>query len=149
MSRREKVKRKSGAVERKPYLVFVSHSGEDMWLAQQVAKAVEATGAQAFLDVRDIDHGDNFKQRISEEMPKCRELLALFTPWSRQRPWVRHEIGMADALKLRIVCVFYHVQIADFGAAEGGLGPLDGLNIVDINGFDTYLKALTKRVGKS
>lgn len=142
-----KTKKKASA-SLSPYRVFISHSGEDMWLARQLAKAVEAAGALTFLDVRDIDHGDNFKQRISEELPKCRELLALFTPWSRQRPWVRHEIGMADALKLRIVCVFYHVQIADFGVAEGGLGPLDGLNVVDINAIDTYLKALTKRVGK-
>lgn len=117
-----------------------------MWLARQVSTAVERTGATTFLDVRDIAHGDEFNSRIKEEMPTCRELLAIFTPWSRQRPWVRHEIGMADALKIRIVCVFYHVTIADFTQAEGGLGPLDGLNIVDINSIDTYLKALEKRV---
>jgi len=127
--------------------VFISHAGDDMWLAQQLANAVEASGASTFLDVRDIAHGDNFKTRIAEELPKCSELLALFTPWSRQRAWVRHEIGMADALRLRIVCVFYHVDVADFGAAEGGLGPLDGLNIVDLNRVDTYLKALGRRVG--
>jgi hypothetical protein len=53
---------------------------------------------------------------------------------------------MADALGLRIVCVFYHVTTADFVPLEGGLGPIDGLNIVDINELDTYLKALSKRV---
>ena len=99
-----------------------------------------------FLDVRDIAHGDEFKTRIKTEMPTCKELLALFTPWSRQRPWVRHEIGMADAMKLRIVCVFYHLTVADIVAEEGGLGPIDGLNIVDINKIDTYFTALEKRV---
>ena len=108
--------------------------------------AVEDAGASTFLDVRDIAHGDEFKMRIKEEIPLCRELVGLFTPWSRDRPWMRHEVGIADALKLRIVCVFYHVTIADFAASEGGLGPLDGLNIVDINGIDVYLKALAKRV---
>jgi hypothetical protein len=117
-----------------------------MWLAGQLAASIDASGASVFLDVRDIAQGDEFKTRIREQLPKCRELVALFTPWSRQRSWVRHEIGMADALKLRIVCVFYHVELADFSAAEGGLGPLDGLNIVDLNGIDTYLKALSKRV---
>ena len=53
---------------------------------------------------------------------------------------------MADALKLRIVCVFYHVELADFSAADGGLGPLDGLNIVNLNNIDGYFKALSKRV---
>jgi TIR domain len=117
-----------------------------MWLAGQLAASIEATGASAFLDVRDIAHGDEFKTRIREELPKCQELVALFTPWSRQRSWVRHEIGMADALRLRIVCVFYHVELADFSAADDGLGPLDGLNIVDLNSIDSYLKALSKRV---
>lgn len=117
-----------------------------MWVAQQLSAAVAGVGAETFLDVRDIAHGDNFNARIMEEMPTCHELLALFTPWSRLRPWVRHEIGMAAAWKLRIVCVFYHVTIADFSQAEGGLGPLDGLNMLDINGIDTYLKALKKRV---
>jgi len=134
------------ARRRQPYRVFISHSGDDMWLAQQLAAAVEASGAQAFLDVRDIAHGDDFRKRIGEELPKCAELLALFTPWSRNRWWVRHEIGMADRQGLRIVCVFYHVKVADFPIEEGGLGPLDGLKIVDINGIDTYLSALSKRV---
>jgi hypothetical protein len=96
------------------YRVFVSHAGDDIWVAEQIAKWVEDCGATAFLDRRDIVAGDDFKERIREEIPKCKELLALFTPWSRKRAWVRHEIGMADALKKRIVCVFYKVTIADF-----------------------------------
>lgn len=130
---------------RKSYRVFVSHSGDDLWLAKQVARCIEECGAGTFLDRRDIAAGDNFKQRIHEELPKCQELLALFTPWSRRRAWVRHEIGMADMLKKRIVCVFYKVSIADFDADEDGRGPLDDLNIIDINALDTYVKALSRR----
>lgn len=137
--------RKKTRRPKRPYRVFISHSGDDIWVARQLSAAVEHVGATTFLDVRDIAHGDNFNSRILEEMPTCEELLALFTPWSRQRPWVRHEIGMAAVLRLRIVCVFYHVTIADFTQAEGGLGPIDGLNMVDINAIDTYLEALSKR----
>jgi hypothetical protein len=121
------------------YRVFVSHGGDDIWVAEQIAKCIENCGATAFLDRRDISAGDNFKQRIHAEIPKCNELLALFTPWSRRRAWVRHEIGMADILKKRIVCVFYKVSVADFQGDEDGLGPLDGLNIIDINGLTTYI----------
>jgi len=127
------------------YRVFVSHAGDDSWVAEQIAKRIEECGATAFLDRRDIAAGDNFKQRIHAEIPKCDELLALFTPWSRRRAWVRHEIGMADMLKKRIVCVFYKVTVADFQADEDGIGPLDGLNTIDINGLDTYFKALRRR----
>jgi hypothetical protein len=117
-----------------------------MWVAEQIARRIEDCGASAFLDRRDIVAGDDFKERIREEIPKCAELLALFTPWSRRRAWVRHEIGMADALRKRIVCVFYKVSTADFDPEDDGVGPLQGLNIVQLNELDTYFQALRKRV---
>src|SRR5215471_12611139 len=138
---------KRGRRSKAGYRVFVSHAGDDIWVAEQIAKAIEDCGATAFLDQRDIAAGDHFKQRVREEIAKCDELLALFTPWSRRRAWVRHEIGMADILKKRIVCVFYKVSVADFQADDEGLGPLDGLNIVEINGLSTYFKDLGKRAG--
>jgi hypothetical protein len=127
------------------YRVFVSHAADDIWVAEQIANAIEDCGATAFLDRRDIAAGDNFKQRIHDELPNCNELLALFTPWSRRRAWVRHEIGMADILKKRIVCVFYKVTIADFPADEDGLGPLDAMNIIGINDLGGYFAALRRR----
>jgi TIR domain len=138
-------KAKSGT--KKSYKVFVSHSGDDLWVAEQIAKCIEDCGATAFLDRRDIAAGDNFKDRIRNEIPRCEELVALFTPWSRKRAWVRHEIGMADALRKRIVCVFYKVTIADFDPQEDGVGPLDGLSVIDLNDLSTYFQALRKRVG--
>jgi hypothetical protein len=127
------------------YRVFVSHAGDDIWVAEQIARNIEECGASTFLDRRDIAAGDNFKLRVHEEIAKCDELLALFTPWSRRRAWVRHEIGMADILRKRIVCVFYKVSAADFRADEDGLGPLDGLNIIELNDLGNYLKALRRR----
>jgi hypothetical protein len=131
---------------KRKYRVFVSHAGADLWVAEQIAKTVESCGAETFLDRRDIAAGDNFRRRIRQEMPKCDELLALFTPWSRRRAWVRHEIGMADMLSKRIVCVFYQVTMNDFDDDEDGRGPLEDLNVVDINALHTYLRALSKRV---
>jgi hypothetical protein len=95
------------------------------------------------LDRRDIAAGDDFRRRIRDELPTCTELLALFTPWSRTRTWVQHEIGMAEGLDKRIVCVFYKVGVEDF--KHDGLGLLDDLNIIDINQLDTYLTELEKR----
>ena len=132
----------------KNYHVFVSHSGDDLWIAKQLARCIEDCGATTFLDRRDIDVGDKFKDRIHDEIPRANELVAIFTPWSRKRAWVRHEIGMADMLKKRIVCVFYRVSVADFEGDEDGLGPLDGLNIIDINEMNAYFRGLKRRVGK-
>lgn len=128
------------------YRVFVSHAGDDLWVARQIARCLEEVGVSCFLDRRDIEAGDNFKARIKVEMPKCDELVALFTPWSRNRAWVRHEIGMADQLDKRIVCVFYKVKTKDFAKDADGLGPLDDLNVVDINSLDAYIAAVATRV---
>jgi hypothetical protein len=129
------------------YRVFVSHAGDDIWVARQIARCIEDCGANAFLDRRDIAAGDNFRQRIHDDIEKCKELMALFTPWSLHRAWIRHEIGMAEALRKRIVCVFYHVRGADFRADDDGLGPLEGLSTIEINDLDFYFKDLRSRVG--
>lgn len=130
--------------------VFISHASDDLWVARQMKKEIEALGAKTFLDAAEIKKGDEFKKVIERELPECQELVALLTPWSRTRPWVIHEIGMASMLKaigrpMRIVCVLYRVTKADYDA-EGGLGPLDGLAMVDINHFDAYLRELKERV---
>ena len=135
-----------GRVVANPIVFSFRTPGDDIWVAEQIARGIEECGAEAFLDRRDIAAGDNFRQRIQLEIPQCDELLALFTPWSRRRAWVRHEIGMADMLNKRIVCVFYQVKIADFQADEDGLGPLGDLNILEINGLETYFRALRRRV---
>jgi TIR domain len=137
--------RKANQRRNKPYRVFVSHSGDDIWVAEQIARLLEECGAATFLDRRDIAAGDDFRERIREEIPKCDELLALFTPWSRKRAWVRHEIGMADVLRKRVVCVFYKVAIADFDPQEDGMGPLEHLNVIQLNEFVNYLRALRNR----
>jgi hypothetical protein len=43
--------------------------------------------------------------------------------------------------------VFYKVTIADFQSDEDGLGPLDGLNTIELNNLTAYLNALRRRVG--
>lgn len=74
------------AKRKRKYRVFVSHGGDDSWVAGQIALGIENCGAQAFLDTRDIAAGDNFKARIHEEIPNCDEL-----------PWLcsRHGRGVA------------------------------------------------------
>ena len=137
---------RSPRATRKSYRIFISHSGDDIWVARQIARRLDEIGASTFLDRRDIAAGDNFRQRIRDEIPGCQELLALFTPWSRQRAWVRHEIGMADALGKRIVCVFYKVSKQDFEQDDDGMAALQELNTIDINALDDYFEAVASRV---
>lgn len=60
--------------------MFVSHGKADAWLAGRIARSIQDMGASTFLDETDIAKGDDFKVRIRQEVARCSELVALFTP---------------------------------------------------------------------
>ena len=131
------------------YRVFISHGWTDKWVAEQIAKNLELeAGADCFLDIFDIEKGDDFEERIFGEMPKCKELLALLTPWSVDRNWLWVEIGAARALGLRVVVVLYGLGLSDIEKDKGGKVFLGAKNIVEINDLDVYLKQVSKRANK-
>lgn len=131
------------------YRTFISHGWTDKWVAEQIAHRLKHDCAvESFLDVFDIEKGDDFEQRIFSEMPKCDELIALLTPWSADRNWVWIEIGAARALGLRVVAVLYGLTLSDLDKDKGGKGFLGAKNIVEINDFDAYLQQVSKRAAK-
>ena len=106
------------------YKVFVSHGSKDIWLAGQIAKEVQATGALTFLDEASIPKGcRNYKKRLRDEIAASQELIALFTPWSSMRSWVWIEIGAAWSREVPILAVFYGMQVNDLD--ETGQGQSD------------------------
>jgi hypothetical protein len=69
-----------GRQKKKRYRVFVSHGWTDKWVAEQISARLGAMGVETFLDVFDIEKGDDFEDRIFGDLPKCNELIALLTP---------------------------------------------------------------------
>ena len=69
-----------------PYLVFISHSSADLWVARQIASHVERCGAKSFLDEAQIAVGADFDEEIRSALEQANELLVLLTPWSLGRP---------------------------------------------------------------
>src|SRR5215831_5509027 len=43
-------------------LIFVSHSGQDTWVARQIANGISAAGARPFLDEADVNVGADFEE---------------------------------------------------------------------------------------
>ena len=76
-------------------LVFISHSGPDTWVANQIAREIEARGATPFLDEAQIDAGADFEEDILNFLERAHELVVLLTPWALDRPYVWAEIGAA------------------------------------------------------
>lgn len=84
-------------------LVFVSHSGQDTWVAKQIAREIEACGATAFLDEAQVDAGADFEEDILRFLERAHELVVLLTPWALERPYVWAELGAAWGRRIPIV----------------------------------------------
>lgn len=83
----------------KSYLVFISHSTKDRWIARQMANLIEEKGKKygidIFLDEKDIEGGESIPESIRRNIQECNEFLVLLSRYSTGRPWVLIEIGAA------------------------------------------------------
>ena len=112
-----------------------------------MARGIRESGAETFLDVYDIQTGDDFKARIRDEIMRADELVVLLTPFSRRRTWLMNEVGLAWGLGKRVVPITYGMAVADLDGEEGGgKGVLEASHFRNLNDFDKYLDELRGRV---
>jgi hypothetical protein len=133
------------AARKKTWLVFVSHSGEDTWIARQIAREISERGATPFLDEADVDVGSEFEEDIRDFLDKANELLVLFTPWALDRPYVWIEIGAAWQRRIPIVVILQGLSAKDFQAHPNAPVFLKKRDIIRLNEIDKYLKQLAGR----
>jgi hypothetical protein len=127
------------------YQVFVSHSSTDAWVAKQLSTHLERCGAATFLDVNDIEHGDDFDETIVEAAERSHELLVLLTPWSKDRHYVWMEIGMFRGARKRVVGILHGVKTTEIATDERIPVVLKKIDLVDLNAIDSYLTQLARR----
>lgn len=129
------------------YRVFVSHGWSDRWVAKQMARCIRDVGADPFIDIFDVKKGDRIERKIQTELPDCKELVVLLTPWSARRNWVWTEVGAAWGRGMRTVGVLYGLSIADVEKEYGGMAALTPTNCLGLDEFDTYILELKNRIG--
>ncbi len=135
--------------EKRDWLVFISHSGADTWVARQIAKEVTARGATPFLDEADIEIGADFEEQIQEFLGKADELVVLLTPWALERPYVWAEIGAAWGRGIPIVALLLGMTPGELQEKPGIPVMLKRRNLVSLNDVDHYLVELAERVRKT
>ncbi len=128
------------------HLVFISHSGEDTWVARQIAREAVTSGAKVFLDEADIKIGAEFEQDILDFLEKADELLVLLTPWALDRPYVWMEIGAAWSRRIPIIVILHGMSIQEFQARPNAPVTLKKRDIIKLNELDQYFKQLQDRV---
>lgn len=129
------------------HVVFISHASSDRWVAEQIAKHIEATGATYFLDTRDIETGDVFDDVLRTALLSSSELLVLLTPAALQRPYIWTELGAAWMQGHRIVGVLYGVTTNDLTRAHAPAF-LRNVHLRDINDLDEYFVEMRGRVSR-
>lgn len=127
-------------------LVFISHSGEDTWIAQQIARAVQDCGATAFLDEARIDVGADFEEDILAALDRADELVVVLTPWALGRPYVWAELGVAWGRRLPIVGLLLGVSPRDLQEKPGVPVFLKLRSLLPLNDVNKYLTQLKARV---
>jgi hypothetical protein len=131
------------AATAKSYLVFISHSTEDRWIAKQMANLIEAKGrrhgVKTFLDEKDIEGGQSITEEIKKNLKACDEFVVLLSQDSIKRPWVLIEIGGALLLDKLIVAIIYKLKPNEMPDV------IVQHKAIDLNSFDVYLEQLLKR----
>jgi hypothetical protein len=127
-------------------LVFVSHSGEDTWIAKQIAREISNCGAIPFLDESEIDVGADFEEDILRFLEKADELVVLLTPWALERPYVWAEIGAAWGRRIPIVALLLGLTPADLQSRPSIPVLIKKRDLVSLNDVDKYLSQLKQRI---
>jgi len=133
VTRRKKTKRKS------EYIVFISHSSKDAWIAQIIAEKITEIGATPWLDDKELKAGDALGDKIKQGLNVCREAVVLITPHSVKSQWVLLEIGAVWGQKKRVTPILY-------GVAHGALTPLSDVKTIELNDLNEFLVQLKVRI---
>jgi hypothetical protein len=87
--------------------VFLSYSSQDQLQAIEVSEAIEKAGGSVFLAKKSLKPGDEFDEKIRDNLIAARELWLLVSPNSLKSEWVLTEWGAAWALEKKIVPILY------------------------------------------
>jgi hypothetical protein len=121
------------------YLVFISHSSSDRWIAEVIAEKIDGIGASCWLDEKNLEGGEVIVDRIIGGIDSCDEALVLISPQSIQSQWVAFEIGGVRAQHKRVTPILNNVSPDD-------MAPMKDIKGIDLNKFDRFLTQLEKRV---
>jgi hypothetical protein len=127
-------------------LVFVSHSGQDTWIAKQIAREIEARGATPFLDEAQVDAGADFEEDILNFLERAHELVVLLTPWALERPYVWAEIGAAWGRRIPIVALLLGITASELQSRPGIPVLVKKRDLLQLNEVGVYLDQLSGRV---
>lgn len=83
--------------------VFISYAHADRPDVEESADLLRAGGVTVFIDVRDIDYGERWKDVLQKALDKCERVMVFWSLAAQASEWVEREWRYALALGKRIV----------------------------------------------
>jgi len=124
------------------HTVFISHSGEDTWVAKKLSSECEGLGTTVFLDEAAIAIGASFERELLAALSRADELILLATPWALERPYIWLEIGAAWQRQIPIIVLLLGISVQQFQSKTRLPIALKERNILRLNDVDRYLDQL-------
>ena len=90
--------------------VFISYSHADSDLADEICNELDRLGIPKFRDVKDIDWGEQIREKVKIGIQSCSHLLVIISPASVKSQWVLYEISIAEDRGLIILPFLAHVS---------------------------------------
>ncbi len=87
------------------HTVFISYARADSELVTVAANLLRAGGAKVFMDVRDIDYGDDWKAVLIAKIHEVERVLVFWSKKAAISEWVKREWELALELGKRLVPV--------------------------------------------
>lgn len=127
--------------KRSRYLVFISHSSLDAWIAKVMVEKIEGLGAECWLDEKDLAGGDVIVENIIRAIDACHEAIVLISPNSVKSQWVPFEIGGVRAQHKRVTPILNNVQWQQ-------MAPMRDIRGIELNRFDEFPAQLKRRISQ-
>jgi hypothetical protein len=141
-SSRRKAKKKASNKRRAEYVVFISHSSSDAWIARVMAEKIEALGARCWLDEKDLEGGNVIADEILRGIDACNEGIVLISPNSLPSQWIAFEIGGIRAQHKRVTPILHNVRPDE-------MAPTKDINAIDLNKFEQFVAQLKRRISQA
>ena len=125
------------------YRVFIGYAGEDDKYAQYIhdslARIVQIQPYKAEIY---LEYGEDFKQRIQNELYESHSMIVLLTDNGKSSQWVNQEIGYAFALKKRPMRRYrelpHIIPISQKHVELKGLITKDSIDILFLEDFPSF-----------
>lgn len=123
------------------YKVYISYSAKDSELAKDLGRRLSdaGVGIVKVTDKVETDAAETVRLHIRALLQQSDEVIVLLTDNSANSPWVRYELGVADALDRRVTPV-----VVNEGVEK--LVPMIGKHFIRYSELPKYLSSLKRRV---